>query len=633
MVNTYPFDPLTPDEILAAVSILRVSKKVQKSMRFVAIQLHEPNKKSVLDYEIDGVCKRQIFFVILDRADGKTYEAVVSITEEKISSFKYIPGVQPSLIVDEFFDCEQIVKNEPQVRAALQKRGVTDFSLVMVEPGSAGYYGDPIELERRLCRSIILIRQDTADNFYAHPVEGLLILVDLNERKVVRVEDHGLIPIPEEQANYTTNSVKEFRQGLKPLNIVQPEGPSFTVDGWKVKWQKWQFRVGFTPREGLVLYTVGYEDNGRVRPIIYRASLAEMTVPYGHPDPGQRYKNAFDVGEYGIGMLTNSLELGCDCLGEIYYFDVVLSDTQGQSYSLPHAVCMHEEDYGLLWKHKDWRTEQTEVRRSRRLVVSSIATLGNYDYGFYWYFYQDGSIEYEIKLTGIVSTGAVFPGEVTRYGTMLNNQLYATNHQHFFCMRLDMMVDGLNNSVIEVHNVSEPMGPDNPFGNAFYPHKTVLRNEQEAQQLIDPLSGRYWQIINPGSRNKVGQPVSYNLIPGENVQTFLHPNAPVLSRAKYMTRHLWVTPYHFAEKFPVGDYPNQHPGGDGLAKWTEKNRSIEDTDVVLWYVMGHNHIPRLEDWPVMPVTTINFHLKPSGFFDQNPALDVPPPDYCHPIHS
>ena len=312
MVNTYPFDPLTPDEILAAVSILRGSKKVQESMRFVAIQLHEPNKQSVLDYKMDGVCKRQIFFVILDRADGKTYEAVVSITEEKISSFKYIPGVQPSLIVDEFFDCEQIVKNEPQVRAALQKRGVTDFSLVMVEPGSAGYYGDPIELERRLCRSIILIRQDTADNFYAHPVEGLLILVDLNERKVVRVEDHGLIPIPEEQANYTTNSVKEFRQGLKPLNIVQPEGPSFTVDGWKVKWQKWQFRVGFTPREGLVLYTVGYEDNGRVRPIIYRASLAEMTVPYGHPDPGQRYKNAFDVGEYGIGMLTNSLELGCD---------------------------------------------------------------------------------------------------------------------------------------------------------------------------------------------------------------------------------------------------------------------------------------------------------------------------------
>ena len=152
-----------------------------------------------------------------------------------------------------------------------------------------------------------------------------------------------------------------------------------TVRGHEVKWQKWSFRVGFTQREGLVLHTIGYEDGGRVRPIIYRASLAEMTVPYGDPSVTQYRKNAFDVGEYGLGMMVNSLELGCDCLGEIYYFDVALCSNSGEVLKLPNVICMHEEDFGILWKHMDFRTGTAEVRRSRRLVVSFIATIGNYE--------------------------------------------------------------------------------------------------------------------------------------------------------------------------------------------------------------------------------------------------------------
>ena len=125
--------------------------------------------------------------------------------------------------------------------------------------------------------------------------------------------------------------------------------------------------------------------------------------------------------------------------------------------------------------------------------------------------------------------------------------------------------------------------------------------------------------------NGLGEPVAYKLMPGENVQPFVHPDASVIKRAAFMTKHLWVTPYHPAEKYATGDYPNQHPGGAGLPEWTQANRSIENTGVVVWYTIGMHHIPRPEEWPVMPVSYAGFLLQPAGFFAANPALDVPPP--------
>jgi primary-amine oxidase len=477
------------------------------------------------------------------------------------------------------------------------------------------------------------LRSSPTDNAYAHPIENLVPIVDLNKMQVVRVEDHGVVPVPSNPGNYGPDFIKEYRQDLKPLQITQPEGPSFTVEGHLVRWQKWQFRVGFCPREGLVLHTVGYEDKGKLRPILYRASLAEMVVPYGDPRPNHFRKNAFDVGEIGLGTLTNSLKLGCDCLGEIHYFDAVVADSRGGSVLIENAICLHEEDYGMLWKHVDWRIEDTQVRRSRRLVVSFIASIDNYEYGFFWYFYQDGTIQCEIKLTGILLCAAL--NNTPQYGTLVAPELNALNHQHTFCVRLDMSVDGEQNSVYEVNTEAIPPGPDNPYGNAFVAKKTLLSSESEAQRLIDPFSARYWQITNPNLLNSLGQPVSYKLLPGDNVLPFAHPDAPILKRAGFMTKHFWATPYQPTERYPAGEYPNQHPGGEGLPKWTQGDRRLENTDLVVWYVFGHHHIPRPEDWPVMPVAYIGFHLKPAGFFDCNPALDVPPSSNnsnCHHQH-
>jgi primary-amine oxidase len=349
-----------------------------------------------------------------------------------------------------------------------------------------------------------------------------------------------------------------------------------------------------------------------------------MVVPYGDPRPTQARKNAFDVGEYGMGMCANSLRMGCDCVGYIQYLDAHLCDSRGREFTIPNAICIHEEDYGILWKHTDRRLPNApEVRRSRRLVLSSISTVENYEYGFFWYFYQDGNIQFEIKLTGILSLGAVHEGEAPIHGVMVAPLLYAPNHQHFFNMRLDFGIDGIKNTVQQLDVVADPLDESNPYENAFHLQATDLKTEKQAMAHLNLETGRAWKIINPSVKNAMGVPVGYKFLPGDNAFPFASPNAWWRRRAGFVNHHIWVTPYQEDEKYAAGDYPNQSSGGDGLVKWTEADRPVANTDVVFWYTFGHTHIPRPEDYPVMPTAYIGFLLKPNGFFDENPANDVP----------
>ncbi|MDX2270572.1 MAG: primary-amine oxidase [Cyanobacteriota bacterium] len=625
----HPLDPLSPAEVALAVQILREQRAVGSQFRFATVVLQEPPKSLVQAFQAGQASERQAFLILLDNATGSTYEAVVSLTQQAVTSWQNIPGVQPNIMADELAECEQAVKADAHFREKLQERGIHDLDLVMVDPWAVGNFGLAEEVGIRLARALCWLRHSPGSNGYARPIEGLIPVVDLNRMQVIRIEDYGVVPIPPEAGNYAAAFMPQFREDLKPLHIVQPQGPSFRVEGYQVSWQRWQFRVGFTPREGLVLHTISYQDQGRQRPIIYRASIAEMVVPYGDPRPQHFRKNAFDVGEHGIGALANSLKLGCDCLGDITYFDAVMTDSRGDLSIIPQAICLHEEDAGLLWKHTDWRNHHTEVRRSRRLVISFITTVDNYEYGFYWYFYQDGSLQLEVKLTGILLPAAALPAEDPLYGSLVAPQLNALVHQHFFCARLDMQVDGNENSLYEVNTVAAPAGAANPYGNAFLAQSTLLPSEQSAQRLVDPLSCRYWKVVNPHVHNRLGQAVAYKLVPGENALPFAQPDAPILKRAAFMTRHLWATPYHPDQRYPSGDYPNQHPGGAGIPEWSAANRSLESTNLVLWYSFGHHHIPRPEDWPIMPVASLGFMLKPVGFFDANPSLDVPP-SACQP---
>jgi primary-amine oxidase len=631
----HPLEPLSAEEVSAASAILKAEKGLQASARFVFISLHEPPKPAV---QAGETVPREAFVVLYEKAERKTYEAVVSLTDAAVVSFTHIPGVQPPVTFEEFMACEAVVQADPDWQAAMRLRGVEDFSLAMIDPWAAGYSGpedDPGV--RRIVRPLTWLRAAPGEHGYARPIEGLVVVVDLDAMEVIEVADHGVVALPPKAGNYDPermadpDNVPSFanaRSDLKPIEISQPEGASFTVSGHGVAWQKWHVRVGFTPREGLVLHELSYDE----RPIIYRASLAEMYVPYGDPAPTHRFKNVFDQGEYGVGWLANPLTLGCDCVGEIQYFDGVVNDQDGEPMTIPNAVCMHEEDYGIGWKHTDFRTEEVEVRRLRRLVISSIATVGNYEYGYFWYLYTDGTIEYEVKLTGVISTGALAPGERPKHGTMVAPGLYGPHHQHFFCVRLDMAVDGNENSVVMVDSEPLPWGPENPTGTAWVTKRTVLSTEEQAKGQIDPLKGRFWRIENPGKVSELGDPVAYKLVPGENVAPMFAPDSRFANRAGFTQEHVWVTAYDPAERFAAGDYPNQHPGGDGVPRYAAADRPTENTDVVLWYTFGAHHVVRPEDWPVMPVTHVGFKLKPAGFFAGNPALDMPRSDPKHCAH-
>jgi primary-amine oxidase len=623
---THPLDPLTPEEIERAVSELGKQKSLGESCRFVSVVLAEPDRP--VAWQPPAVFPRSAALVAMDTATGQAFEAIVDLNTRAVTRYEPLAaGLQPQVTFDECGECEAAVKRSPEFRAALAKRGVDNVELVMVDAWSAGMYGTemPEDRGRRLSRALCWVRSEAGDNGYARPLEGIVAVVDLHKREVLRIEDYGVVPLPPTDGNWAGKFLPKPRTGLKPLHVLQPEGPSFTVTGHDVEWQKWKFRIGFTPREGLVLHTVRYLDQGRERPVLDRASVCEMVVPYGDPSESGYRKNAFDIGEYGVGVAANSLVLGCDCLGTIHYFDAHVCDSRGRAVTIKNAVCLHEEDTGLLWKHTDWRTGQTETRRGRRLVVSFIATVGNYDYGFFWSFGQDGTIQCEVKLTGIVNTTALKPGERSPFGREIAPQLNAPFHQHIFAARLDMSVDGEANSVQEVNTVSVAPGPENPHGNAFRAEVTPLASELAARRSVNGAAARFWRIVNEGRRNRLGQPTGYRLVPGENCPPLILPDAAVMKRAGFVAHQLWVTPYDPGQRFAAGDYPNQHPTGDGLPYWTASDRPIENRPLVVWYVFAHTHVPRPEDWPVMPVASIGFSLKPDGFFDQNPALDVPPP--------
>ncbi|HEY2054726.1 MAG TPA: primary-amine oxidase [Solirubrobacterales bacterium] len=622
---THVLDPLSESEIETCVAVAREAVEIGPRTRFVAISTLEPARG-------EESPRRRAEVLLHHPEERSVVRLIVDLPRREATSVETLAGVEPAIGLDEVERFEAAMRADPRFREALRRRGIEDPAMVDIDPVPVGWYGrEEEDVDRRLARVLAYVRPtDPASNAYAHPLEGLFGLVDLQSGEILVLEDRDPVPLPPGDGEYRAEKL-ELREDVKPIHIHQPEGPSFEVDGYAVRWQKWHLRVGFSSREGLVLHEIGYEEDGVVRPILRRASIAEMVVPYADPD--RFYQSPLDIGELNVGTMTNSLTLGCDCLGAIHYFDVATVAADGSPTTIPQAICMHEEDDGILWKHSDFRTGTVEVRRGRRLVISSIVTVGNYEYGFFWYLQQDGMIQCEIKATGIVATQARAENEPTEFGKLVAPHLNAIHHQHIFCARLDFELDGGPNSVTETHTEALPKGPENPHGNAWRTVSRTFATEREAIRDLDLTEARSWTVVNPESKNAVGAPVGYRLLPGENTVPFATPDSSLRSRAGFINHHLWVTPYSPDERYPAGEFPYQHRGGDGLPRWTEADRQIESTDVVVWYTMNHHHVPRPEDWPVMPVARLGFMLKPWGFFDRNPGLDVPPTEKgqgsCH----
>lgn len=625
----HPLDPLSAAEISAAVAVVRAAHPQRLRLRFLDVHLHEPSKTALNAYTArETLCVREAFLCVLDVAAGATFEAIVDLAAGALRSWRAVPGVQPLIAVEELHVCEAVAKVHPDVQAALQRRGILDDRQVVMASLGAGNFGFPEEVGRRLVLVIAYLQEDEHDVRQARLIAGLTILVDANTLEVVRIDDPAPAPLAPRAVSYREMAAANPRSDLKPLAIIQPDGPSVTLDGRRLEWQKWRMRIGFTPREALVLHQVGYVDQGRVRRIMHRASISEVVVLSADPSPAFFRRHRFEAGEFGLGLAVQALEDGSDCLGAIRYLDAVIHDSAGTPVTIPQAICIYEEDAGLLWKYTE-PDGGSDLRRSRRLVISCCTTLGACNYRFSWYFYQDGTIQCEVKLTGIIQTTVLPPDTDPRYGALVLPQIGGVNYQHFFSARLDMEVDGTRNALVEVDCRAEAPGVDNPYGNAFVVSERLLTDEVSARREVDPLSARSWDVINPHVRNRMGKPVGYKLLPGQNVRLLAHPDSSIARRAAFLRHHLWATPYAASEMYAAGDYPNQHAGGAGLPAYTATNRSLRDSDLVLWYNFGYNHVVRLEEWPIMPVQSLGFSLKPVGFFDYNPAIDVPSPEPAH----
>ncbi|GAA1279169.1 primary-amine oxidase [Pseudonocardia aurantiaca] len=617
---------LTADEIRTVKSVVTETGTTDANTRFVYVGLIEPAKREVLAYEGGNAPEsdRVARVMLLNLGTGEARDLRVSVGCRTVVQDVVVDGSTGQLpILEEEFDrVGPILTADPAWRKALEDRGVDPDKTVSV-PLSPGYYGLPGEDGARIIRVFAFVQQDPTDNIWAHPVDGLCAYVDPIAGTVLDIVDYRRFPVPMESADFHKADYRgERTRHLTPIEITQPEGPSFTVDRSRLEWAGWKVSVSFDAREGLILRQLSFADNGVDRPVMYRGSIAEMVVPYADPSPSRYWQNYFDTGEYLLGRFANALRLGCDCLGEIHYFDAVIADELGDPKTIKNAICIHEEDFGTLWKHSDLWSGAYDVRRQRRLVISFFTTVGNYDYGFYWYLYLDGTIECEAKLTGILFPSA-YPEEGSRFASEVARGVGAPYHQHLFCARLDMTVDGVENSVVEIDVERLPVGPDNPYGNAFTDKHTLIRRESEGGRLADASKGRTWHVINPGKTNAVGRPTGYALYPTQTPTLLADPSAGITSRATYCTKHLWVSAYDPEERYPAGDLVNQNPGGDGLPKYMAADRNLENTDVVLWHTFGLTHFPRPEDWPVMPVDYAKFTLKPYGFFNKNPALDVP----------
>ncbi len=613
---SHPLDPLTAGELERAVEILSVAGRLGPEARFALIDLAEPSKQQVReDLESGAPFRRSARAMVYDWATHVASEAVVALTSGDVTSWSDHEDDEPPVRRLVISRLNEVVKADPDWQRAVRGLGVRDLSRVNV----LANVDEDTRLEivdgERFATGVAFMMDERMESM------GIPVFarVNLTRGDVVEVDTRDA---PWRASDRRAED--RGREALRPLDIQQPLGVSFSIDGSEVRWQNWRFRYGVHPRRGLELFDVTYADDGEDRPVLYRASVSETLTPYG--DPRWTVWYPIDEGDYGFGTHgIRSAVPGADAPPNAVFRPAVLHDHEGQPYAVPRAVTFYERDGGVLWRHAE------ESRRSRELVVSFLSAIDNYDYVFNWIFRQDASLRVEVQLTGIINAGntdidrdtTVFRAETRRYRTLVAPRITGPNHQHFFSYRLDLDVDGPGgNSVLEVDVDADPVGPANPDGHWYAMRERVLPTELAARRPLRAAASRTWRVVNGTRSNTLGQPTGFSLMPGGNAFPAAAPGSPSRAKLGFVDWHLWVTPFEPAEMHAGGDYLQPGVRGGGLPAWTAADRPVADADVVLWYTLGITHQVRPEDHPLMPVHTAGFSLVPFGFFTANPALDV-----------
>ena len=621
----HPLDGLTEREHWVIRDVLQASEYLNKDSRLIRALLRQPPKQEVLDWKPGEAMRREADLVI--RTDGRTFEAVVDLQKPELTYLQAVPGVHAGELWGEVLPpIEALVKQHPKWRDAMKRRGITDQGSIVVSPISPAITDRPPGSKARLIKMAAFDRYRT-NNVFGRPISGLIAIVDFDRKQVVDVLDTGVVPIPDGPVDYDQDSVGDLRQRPARLVISQRRGPGFRVDGHEVSWQNWRFHFRIDPRVGIIVSQVRYVDGDKTRSILYQGHLSELFVPYMDPAMDWRDRAYLDLAE-NPGGLAGPLEEGLDCPDYATFFDTVVADGLGVPKRVERAACLFELDPGsMAWRHRSWLTDRTESRKSRLLVLRMITTLGNYDYVFDWIFQQNGALRVRVGSTGIDQAKAVTRRDLhdgqgePAYGRYVAPHTVAVNHDHYFCFRLDLDVDGVQNSFLrEGLKVIEL--PEGPRRKVWVVDPQVAQTERAARMRMNLAKPALWRIINPNVTGSVGNPVSYHIRPMGTGQSLLMDEDYPDQRGGFTRYHLWVTPLDQDERYADGKYPfRERP--NGLAQWTDQDRPIENTDIVAWYTLGFHHVVRVEDWPVMPTKWDQFEIRPYNFFDRNPAIDLP----------
>jgi len=625
----HPLDPLTWQEYWTVLEVLHSSNHLDGKTRFSHINLSSPDKSVVWGWDGKQKAPRAAYAVV--HQGEKTFKAEVNLNSRSLISWNELSGIQPTWLGEEFGSMLDKVKEHPDFIAAMKKRGYDDLTFIEGFFGPPGYFGYEEQVGRRIAHGSFVDVRD-ARNLWSRGISGLTVVVDMHTEEILRIVDEGVVPIPTVSVDYDASSIKDVREVPGPMIISQPNGPGFQLDGYIVSWQKWKFHVKPDHRVGMIVSAVTYQDGNDKRKVLYEGNLSEIFVPYMDASFDWSHRNFIDAGEYTAGGLTKPLLPGLDAPDYAHYMDGLVLRDNGRPRPVPNMIAIFERETGdPSWRHFTDEMEP-ESRVKRDLVLRSAAVLGNYDYIFDWIFQQDGSIKVLVGATGIAEAKATVQKDASSphqgepddaYGRFVDPNIVAVNHDHYFSFRIDLDVDGETNSLLLDRLQNKILPEDNPRRSVWVTNPKIAKTESEAKLKMHHEMPTLWRVISKDRKNHVGYQTSYQLYPGHTARTLLTEDDYPRRRVGFINYDLWATPYNKNEKFAAGDFPTLSLPGQGLPEWTENNRSIENTDIVLWYTVGMHHMVRAEDWPVMPVLWHSFELRPFDFFNRNPALDLP----------
>ncbi|KAL9410576.1 hypothetical protein AB3S75_044364 [Citrus x aurantiifolia] len=631
----HPLDSLRPSEFTRVQTIVKTSYP-SNNLSFHYVGMDEPDKAVVYSWLSNSKIKFPRRAIVIARHNHQTHEIIVDLSKRSIVSDKVYTGHGfPLLTLEEQHAGAALVLAYEPLKASVKKRGL-NISDVVCSASTVGWYGE--KASKRVLKFPCFYTDQGTINMFLRPIEGITIVVDIEEMKVTEYNDREVAPIPKPEP--TEYRLSKLKPPFGPrLNSVATSStrPGFKINGNTVKWANWVFNVGFDARVGTIISTASIYDINmyKYRRVLYRGFISELFIPYQDPSEGWYHITYFDNGEFGFGLSAVPLERLNDCPANAVFMDGYFASQDGTPVKTPNAVCIFERHAGdVMWRHTEAEMpgHLREVRPEVSLVVRMVATVGNYDYIIDWEFKPSGSIKMGVGLSGVLE---VKPVEYTyvdqikedQHGTLVADNTIGINHDHFLNYYLDLDIDGYANSFEKTKLVTRRNTQVNTPRKSYWTvEKETAKTEFEARLKLDTMPMEF-ALVNPSKKTKIGHPVGYRLLPGSIIGPMLMDDDYPQIRAGFTNYNVWVTPYNKSEKYSGGNYVDQSHGDDTLLQWTDGNREIENTDIVLWYTMGIHHAPCQEDFPVMPTVSGGFELRPTNFFEYNPVLKVIPPKH------